>query len=204
MLLLNTAYFPPIQYFSKIARTEKVVLEAHENYLKQSYRNRCYIYGANGKLSLNIPIKKASGLKMPIRDVKIEYLTHWQKIHWKSIESAYQSSPFFEFYIDDLIPFFQNKHKFLFDFNLEIIQFLIEALELDSEITLSETYEKPGSFSGQDYRDIIHPKKDFNKFDPKFNPQEYTQVFSPKHGFIPNLSVLDLLLNTGPEAGMFL
>lgn len=204
MIFLNTAYFPPVQYFSKISETDILILEAHENYLKQSYRNRCYIHGANGKLSLNIPIKKASGNKMPIRDVEIEYLTHWQKIHWKSIESAYQSSPFFEFYMDDLLPFFQKKYKFLFDYNLEIIQFLIEALELDAEITLSETFEKPGSFSGQDYREMIHPKKDYQEIDPGFTAKEYTQVFSPKHGFIPNLSVLDLLLNTGPEAGAFL
>jgi hypothetical protein len=134
MILFSTAYFPPVQYFSKIADADELIIEAHENYLKQSYRNRCYIYGANGKLSLSIPIKKGPGLKTLIRDVEIEYIMPWQKVHWKSIESAYQSSPYFEFYVDDLLPFFHKKTKYLFDLNLSIIKFLVDALELDADV----------------------------------------------------------------------
>ncbi len=204
MILLSTAYLPPIQYFSKIAKSKNIVLEAHENYLKQSYRNRCYIYGANGKLSLNIPVKKGPGLKTPIRDVEIDYIMPWQKVHWKSIESAYKSSPFFEFFVDDLEPFYQKKTKFLFDYNQEILYFLMDSMESDVSLSLSESYTRQVENSGQDFRQAIHPKKDFRLFDLDFQAKEYTQVFSSKHGFIPNLSVLDLLLNMGPEAADFL
>ena len=203
MIVLNTAYFPPIQYFSKIAQSDSIVLEANENYLKQSYRNRCYIYGANGKLSLNIPIKKGTQLKTPIRDIEIEYVMPWQKTHWKSIESAYQSSPYFEFYVDELAPFFEKQHRFLFDLNLEIIEYLIEALDIETNIELSTEYISCNEFEVEDFREIIHPKKDI-ALDPHFTAKEYTQVFSDKHGFAPNLSVLDLLLNLGPEASGYL
>ncbi|MEA3443374.1 MAG: WbqC family protein [Bacteroidota bacterium] len=202
MVLLSTAYFPPVQFFSKIINADKIVLEANENYIKQSYRNRCYIYGTNGKLSLNIPVKKGSGLKTPIRDVEIEYVMPWQKVHWKSIESAYQSSPFFEFYIDDLLPFYQKKYKYLFDYNLEIFHFIIEALEIDIDISLSEKFITNKNITGSNFREIIHPKKDYRKYDQEFNPTEYIQVFSVKHGFIPNLSILDMLLNMGGEASL--
>ncbi|MEE4197148.1 MAG: WbqC family protein [Bacteroidales bacterium] len=199
--LLSTAYLPPVQYFSKLATYDEIWIEAHENYLKQTYRNRCVIYGANGKLALSIPVKKIS-TKTRIRDIAIDYDTNWQKMHWKSIESAYRSSAFFEFYADDLAPFYHTRYQFLFDFNHDLIMKLAEQLELTIDLSFTDRYYFPGDHPMDDYRGSIHPKQKVN--DQDFKVREYFQVFSEKYGFIPNLSILDLLFNTGPEAKEYL
>jgi hypothetical protein len=196
-VLLSTAYLPPVQYFSKLIKYDEIFIEAHGNFIKQTYRNRCNIYGANGILALSIPVKK-NNPKTKIKDIAIDYDTNWRKMHWKSIESAYRSSAFFEFYADYLAPFYHTKYQFLIDFNHDLMKMLAEQLEIDIHISYTKEYNFPEEFDFDDFRDVIHPKEKIN--DPDFKVKEYFQVFSDKHGFISNLSILDLLFNTGPEA----
>ena len=195
--ILSTAYFPPLQYFSKIVSNNRIVIESFENFSKQSYRNRCEILSANGKQTLTVPIEKALSSKQLIKDVKIDYRNNWQDIHLKSLQAAYLSSPFYEYYIDALIPFFEKKHKFLFDYNLLIIETLQNEIQINKKINFSKQYN--ANYNFPDFRNSIHPKRKFQIQDNNFNNIEYTQVFSEKHGFIKNLSILDLLFNEGPN-----
>ncbi len=195
-VILSSAYFPPIQYFSNILKVENIIIEQHENYSKQSYRNRCEILSPNGKQTLSIPVIKNSGSKLCIKDVKIDYKNDWQNIHLKSLQTAYLSSPFFEHYIDALMPFFEKEYDFLFDLNLEIIKTLLSELQIDKTINFSKEYKSEYNFP--DFRNSIHPKKKFQTED--FTTQNYTQVFFDKFDFEPNLSILDLLFNEGPNS----
>lgn len=201
LLILSTAYLPTISYLTMLANADNVFIETHENYIKQSYRNRCEIYGANGKLPLSVPIKKINSTKSNIRDILIDYSTSWQRLHWISIESAYRSSPFFEFYMDDFIGYYNKKFKFLFDFNMELITVILKALELDNNIKLTKEFIPDYNNETTDLRSIIHPKK---KADKQYPSESYIQVFIDKHGFIPNLSIIDLIFNEGPNAISFL
>lgn len=195
-VILSTAYLAPIQYYSKLLNYKDVFIELHENFIKQTYRNRCKIYTANGELSISIPIKKIA-TKTKIKDLLIDYDTNWTKVHWKSIESAYRSSPFFEFYQDDLRPFYINKYKYLIDFNLEIQNVILEHLDINVNVKLTEKYLHLPNHDCDDLRTLITPKR---KKSDSYNATEYTQVFMEKHGFIPNLSIMDLLFNEGPNA----
>ncbi len=198
--LLSTAYLPPVQYISKFLLYKKILIEQHENFSKQSYRNRCNIYGANGQQTLSIPVRKNNSVKIKITDVQIDYDTNWQKIHFKSIESAYRHSPFYEYYIDYFMPFFKQKHKYLFDFNTLILNKLLEILEIKTDISFTTGYITNHNSGVCDCRDSIHPKKRMQKPDNTFKNIKYQQVFSGKFGFLPNLSTLDLLFNEGPNA----
>lgn len=202
-ILLSTAYFAPIQYYSKLVQFPNVLIEQFENYSKQSYRNRCNIFGANGALALTVPVVKASSKKILTKDVRISYDTNWQKLHWKGIESAYQSSPFYEYYIDDLQRFFDKKWNFLLDLNLQIHDEIGSLIELDCDIKLTEDYIEDVS-QIVDLREGIHPKASKSIVDPSFVSKKYYQVFSDKQGFIENLSILDLLFNMGPDSLMYL
>ncbi len=197
-IIVPTLYFPPVSFFYLLNKTEKVFIEQYENYSKQSYRNRCEILSPNGKLTLSIPVKKKSGEKQLIKDIKIDYKNDWQKQHLKSIETAYFSSPFYEFYIDAFLTFFSKKYTFLFDYNYEILKTLLSELQIDKDIKFTSEYIKDYGLS--DYRAALHPKKKI----PKFNPKAYTQVFFDKFPFTPNLSILDLLFNEGPNFDNFL
>ena len=199
MQLLTTSYFPPIQYYSKIVKDENVLIEQYEHYGKQSFRNRCDIYGANGKLTLSVPVIKGARLKILTRDIRIEYVEDWRKVHFKGIESAYRKSPFYEYYIDDIEPLFSKKHKYLLDLNNDILEVVNEILEINPSIKMTEDYIKDTE-GMDDWREGIHPKKSRQKEDKSFVATPYTQVFSDKLGFEPNLSVLDLIFNLGPEA----
>ena len=198
-ILLSTACFPPVQYFSKLVQFEQVYLEHCENFIKQTYRNRYEILGANGAISLVVPVVKGRGRKIKIRDLRISYDTDWQRNHWRTIFSAYNSSPFFEFYQDDIQPFFEKPWEFLFDFNLQILETLCGLLEIDPNLVLTEDFEQvpEGTLN---FREAISPKKHRTENDPPFFPQPYTQVFHDKFGFVPNLSILDLLFNEGPNS----
>jgi len=199
MQLLTTSYFPPIQYYSKIVKDENVLIEQYEHYGKQSFRNRCDIYGANGKLTLSVPVIKGARLKILTRDIRIEYVEDWRKVHFKGIESAYRKSPFYEYYIDDIEPLFSKKHKYLLDLNNDILEVVNEILEINPSIKMTEDYIKDTE-GMDDWREGIHPKKSRQKEDKSFVATPYTQVFSDKLGFEPNLSILDLIFNLGPEA----
>jgi hypothetical protein len=196
-ILLSTAYLPPIQYISKFLLHKQVFLEKHENYQKQSYRNRCYIYGANGRQCLVIPVKKLKGEKTRITEVEIDNSKNWQQIHLKSIESAYRLSPFYEYYAEDFSNSFDRKAHYLFEFNLNLLQTILNQLEIKTPVSLTTIYEKK-SFDCQDMRQCIHPKEQLTIPDINFQPITYQQVFQERCGFIPNLSIIDLLFNEGP------
>jgi len=197
LVLLGTAYFAPIQYYSKLLNADKVYIEQFENFIKQTYRNRCVVLGGNGVIQLIVPVVKGRGPKILIKDLKISYDTDWQRNHWRTIFSAYSSSPFFEYYKDDIHPFFEIKHKFLLDFNLKIHETICELLEIENNTELTPDFEKvpEGTIN---LRESISPKIK-NQNELHFQPVAYTQVFSDKLGFVPNLSILDLLFNEGPN-----
>lgn len=202
-LLLNTAYFPPVQYLSKIKRYETVYIEKYEHYGKQSYRNRCEIMFANGIMSLTVPVVKATRTKVLTGEVEIDYAMNWQKIHFKSIESAYKNSPFYDYYIDDLIPYFKRKEKYLIDLNTKIINTIFNLLPLQCDMHFTEDYLKDTT-GYCDLRDCIHPKSSRKKEDTEFITRPYQQTFCDRYPFAPDLSILDLLFNVGPEATDYL
>ncbi|MCH7657304.1 MAG: WbqC family protein [Bacteroidetes bacterium] len=201
-IILSTAYLGPICYYSRFFLPYPVLIEKNENYLKQSYRNRCVIYGANGPLTLAVPVQRGSFHKTAINELEIDYVTDWQANHLRSIISSYKSAPFFEFYIDDLIPCYQQKIRYLIDYNTSLMKILLRHLEIKQGFSFTKSFIKQYPSKLLDFREKIHPKKTFR--DPFFKNLEYTQVFSPKHGFIPNLSILDLLFNLGPGSAELL
>ncbi len=203
-ILIESQYLPPIQFFSKLIQYPTVFIEQQEHYKKGSYRNRCEIATANGVLALSIPLQKGKNEQQPIRAVRIAYHEPWQRLHWESIRSAYGKAPFFEFYVDALKPFFHEPHEFLFDFNGALLQLLLQLLPLHPNLELTPRYEKQPPPEVLDFRDALSPKAHRKREDPDFQPQRYAQVFEEKHGFLPNLSILDLLFCTGPEAISFL
>jgi hypothetical protein len=201
-VLLSSAYLGPIQYFTKLISYPVIYIEYCESYLKQSYRNRTVIVTANGPLQLSLPVADGPRAKGPIRDLKLSYDQPWQQIHWRGISSAYNNSPFFEYYADDLAPFFhEKKWKFLFDFNAEIQTAILKAINLKVTIQYTTDYilqgEVPETLA--DFRYSIHPKHQKQDPDQHFHPTLYTQVFHEKWGFVPNLSIIDLLFNEGPQ-----
>lgn len=199
--LLATAYLGPVQYYSKLLHYPEIIIEQHENYPKQTYRNRCRILGGNGLLTLSIPVDKGSELKVKTKDVIITYAEDWQKMHWRTIISAYNNSPFFQYYEDDFAPFYQEQRwKYLIDFNLEIQEMVLDLLGISTEIKLSSDYYQEAAENILDLRETIHPKKQRQKPDLFFSPEPYTQVFEDKFAFQPNLSIIDLLFNEGPES----
>lgn len=195
-ICLTSAYLAPVEYYSALAKADAVFLEHCEFYEKQSYRNRCNIAGANGQLALTIPVEKSKGSRMLTRDVRISEHRDWQLQHWRSIESAYNSTPFFEYYKDDLLPFYEKDWAFLWDFNTEIQSKMIELLDLRVHIQLTKEYKVDFDENVLDARNSIHPKKETNIGSFK----TYYQVFEQRFGFIPNLSSIDLLFNMGNES----
>ncbi|WP_147679117.1 WbqC family protein [Algibacter pacificus] len=193
-ILIHPTYFPSIAHFVAIANADNLVFEMDDNFLKQTYRNRAYIYGANGKLTLNIPVIHSQKNRQKYRDVKIFNTENWQSLHWKSLLSAYRTSPFFEYYEDELQPLFEMKADFILDFNLKCFEIVSECLQLDINTSKTETYQKAPEGT-EDFRFLVNAKKELPQ-----NFEEYTQVFGNKHGYIPNLSILDLLFNEGPNA----
>ena len=158
-VLLSTAYFGPIHYFTKFLQY-KVIIEKHESYSKQSFRNRCVIYGANGPLTLVVPVINEHGKKTKINDVLIDYDTNWRIIHKRSIESAYRSAPFYEFYEDDIIQILDKKYKYLFDLNQLILETILKLIEIDSLFTFSGSFKRENdNMNVHDFRNSIHPKK---------------------------------------------
>lgn len=197
-IILHPTYFPNIAHFVAMVNAKHIVFEMDDNFLKQTFRNRCYIYGANGKLALNIPVIHTQKNRQKYIDVKIFNEDNWQSNHWKSLLSAYRTSPFFEYYEDELRPLFNIKKDFILDYNLTCFEVICECLQLNLQTSKSELYKKTVE-NTEDYRFLVNAKKDQA---PLFN--NYTQVFSDKHGFISNLSILDLLFNEGPNAQNYL
>ncbi len=200
---LASAYLAPVQYYSKLLHYPGVFIEKNDHYIKQTYRTRCDVAGANGKLTLSIPVDKGDSLKCLTKDIRISYAEDWQRMHWRSIVSAYRTSPFFDYYEDDFRPFFEIKFPFLFDFNEQFQSLILSLLNIDVKINYTDNYKTnflPGEI---DLREKIHPKKDYNE-DKNFKVVPYYQVFEQKNGFLPNLSIIDLLFNMGNEARLVL
>ena len=191
-VLLPISYLGPISYFAFILQAEEVHIESKEHFVKQSLRNRCSIYGANGSQTLTIPKERKSSDKTLITDINISNKENWQKSHWQSIVSAYNSSPFFEYYKDELQPFYTTDQSNLFDLNLQLTHKILQFLQEEIELNITEEYQH--NFDGTDLR---HHK--FISLQEK-----YEQVFSEKHDFTPHLSILDLLFNLGPETTSYL
>ena len=197
-VLLSSAYFAPVHFYARFLYHPKVYIEQYENFSKQTYRNRCVISGGNGPISLVVPVVKGRGPKILMKDIRISYDTEWQRNHWQTIVSAYNSSPYFEYYQDELEPFFQNRYSFLLEYNRKIHQTICNFMEVDDHSVFTEDFEKvpAGTIN---LREAISPKNKEEQ-DNAFQPLAYTQVFDEKFGFMKNLCVLDLLFNEGPNA----
>ena len=194
-ILLSTAYLPPVLYFAHIAKARTVYLEKKETYIKQTYRNRCEIYSANGKLRLSIPVIRVNGNHTKTNDILISHRENWPSEHWRALESAYNSSPYFLYYKDALVPYFNDRATSLFEYNTRLLNTILELLELYPEIRFTETYSQADD-DLVDLRNTISPDISVGKD----HFPEYQQVFSEKSGFLHNLSILDLLFNEGPGA----
>lgn len=198
-MLIHPAYFGPIIQYVGIVNAKNLTFELEDNYQKQTYRNRCFIYGANGKQLLTVPmVHVKTDAKQKTKDVRIDNSVPWQKLHSRALYTSYRSSPFFEFYIDDLLIIFEEKYTFLMDLNLTINSVLFDCMEFKRAIPVSQSYEfKPTT--RVDYRGLINAKSK-----EKYPLKKYIQVFDYKQGFIPNLSILDLLFNEGPNTLQYL
>lgn len=197
-IILHPTYFPSIASFVSIAKADNLTFEVCDNYQKQTYRNRMFIYGANGKIPLTVPVIYSQKNRQLYMDIKISEDTNWQDLHWKSIQSAYSSSPFFEFYQDDFQPLFCKKYQYLLDFNFSCLEIVYDSLELPFEFETTKLYQ-PNITDLLDYRFLVENRKEQEQ-----PLKSYVQVFDDKHGFIPNLSILDLIFNEGPNAMMYL
>ncbi len=195
MIILSSAYLGPIEYFSLLKKNEDSLIEHHEHFIKQTYRSRCEIYSPNGLHTLSIPLVKRNH-RQSMKDIQISYDYDWRTIHWRTLESSYKRSPFFEYYEDDLYPFFhQEKYKYLIELNQALQEQVLLLLKLKTSYSFTKSYkaEYPNLV---DLRNVIIPKSEEHTYQPK----KYTQVFETRHGFLPNLSIVDLLFNEGPRA----
>ena len=195
-LLFGSVYAGNIDYYSALCKASKITIDSNEHFEKQSYRNRCVIAGANGRLNLIVPVKRKIG-KNKLKEVRVDNSQNWRKLHWKSLESAYRTSPYFEYFEHDFYPIYmENKYDFLLDLNKDIQGVILKNLQIEVPIIYSSSYidNVDGCI---DLRNDIHPKKSPSKF---YNSPIYTQVFQDKMNHIPNLSILDLLFNEGPMA----
>lgn len=208
--LLSTAYFPPIAYFAAIANSSQVIIEAEEMYQKQSYRTRCHIPSGNGLLVLTIPAMRVDGVhKSPLKEVRIDYSKPWLIQHKRALEAAYRSSPFFEYYQDDLFAILDKKESYLLDLNTALTRKIMELIGLKDTLRFSETFLTPQEAaqtpSVKDWREKIHPKYKGETLLQEYHIEKpYYQVFTNKQGFISNLSIIDLLCNEGPNSISFL
>ncbi len=191
-ILLSTAYLGPVSYYRAMAHADEIQVEQCDHYHKQTYRNRCRIMTGNGVMELSVPVLK-SGNKTAVRDLKIAYVESWQQVHWRAIASAYNSSPFFEYYRDDFEPFFTKKTEYLIDFNMGLMEVVDGLVGIKTPISLTEEY-LPSPVGMKDLREVFSPKQ------PDGSEVAYYQVFDQKYGFVPDLSILDLLFNMGPES----
>lgn len=211
--LLQTTYFGPVQWYQKLYHYDHCLIEQYDSYQKQTYRNRCVIATANGLQALTVPVEHNANSQMlianssQVKDLRISDHNQWRKVHWNALQSAYSESPFFEYYVDDIRPFFEHKYDFLIDFNEAIRQKICELIDIHPHIEYTTEYVKPTANSQQpiafsDFREVIHAKHP--QPDADFEAKPYWQVFQHRYGFQPNLSILDLLFCMGPESVFYL
>ena len=202
--LLQTTYFGPIQWYQKLYRYDHCLIEQYDSFQKQTYRNRCVIATANGVQALTVPVEHSDD-KVLTKDLRISDHNQWRRVHWNALQSAYSESPFFEYYADDLHPFFEKKYEFLLDFNEAIRQKVCELIDIHPNVEYTSEYTSDIQHQTSDitdFREVINAKHP--QPDAEFNAKTYWQVFQHKHGFLPNLSILDLLFNMGPESIFYL
>jgi hypothetical protein len=188
-------YLPPVEYFVKL-NTHKpgILIEREEHFPKQTYRNRANIYSADGVLALTVPVVKGSKTHTKVKDVKISYDFEWQRLHWLSLQACYRRSAYFEYYEDEFAIFYEKKYPYLFDYNEQLLQFILKSIKLKADTKYTETYETEYPLL-DDYRNTMSPKKEVD-----FNQKPYFQVFEDRKGFQKNLSIIDLLFNQGPNS----
>ena len=196
-ILLATAYLPPVEYFAHIIKAEEVFIERKENYLKQSYRNRCYILSANGPQLLTVPVYLGSFHKTPVKEIRIDYSKRWQQIHLGALSSSYKSSPFFIYYFEIIEKIILSDYEFLLDLNMDLLKAILKMLKIETRIFYTTDFKLVGTMES-DFRYKINPKKESG-----YCPKKYTQVFTGKKGFIPGLSIVDLVFNMGPESASY-
>ena len=214
-MLLSTAFFPPVSWFAAAAKDWgrvvvtnpssfcDVYLEAHENFQKQSYRNRCIIASANGPEAISVPVVHDGDIfHTPITEIRVDYKDQWVKKAWRAIESAYSTSAYFEYYKDDIYAILSSGSPTLWDLNLRIIEFFIQKIRLGIHIVPTESYASAGN--ALDYRNVIHPKRQNTILKDLDMEKPYFQVFTGKYGFQSDLSVMDLLFNEGPQSLLYL
>lgn len=199
-VFLSSAYLAPVEYYTKLSAYDKAFIEQHDHYTKQTYRNRCAIAAPDGELTLSIPTVKPTTLKCLLRDIRVSDHGNWRHLHWNAIGSAYNHTPFFEYYRDDFHPFYEKKYEFLVDFNEELCRLVCSLIDIQPDMARTTEYRTEFAPDEEDFRERIHPKKDFTVEDAEFSPQVYYQVFQERLGFLPNLSIIDLLFNMGPES----
>lgn len=192
-------YLPPVSYFTALKENDfKFSIEKYEHFVKQTYRNRASIASPDGVLDLMVPVVKGSKFKTPVKDVKISYDAKWQRLHWLSMQTCYRSSAYFEFYEDGLAPFYHQKFDFLFDFNVELFTWILKQLKQNQPLAYTSEYEieipKELDYRANFNKNAVHLA----------NAKNYFQVFSDRNDFIPNLSIVDLLFNQGPQAKLYL
>lgn len=196
-IYLSSAYLAPVEYYARLYSCEKAYIEQHDHYIKQTYRNRCVIAATDGPLTLSIPTEKPSSPKCAMKDIRISDHGNWRHLHLNALESAYRNSPFYEYYEDDFKPFYEQKHEFLFDFNEALQSLVCELIDLHPHTERTSEYKLNFESNEVDFRESIHPKKESTE---GFKATPYYQVFEARHGFLPNLSIVDLLFNMGPES----
>ena len=196
-IIVSTSYLPTIGYISALLKAREIVIELDETYIKQTCRNHANIYGPNGIQTISIPVNKPGGNHTKTRDIRISYALPWHKTHWRAIEAAYNNSPFFLYYEHYFIPFFEKEYEFLVDLNSEILETLFRLLQVSKEIRFTGTYIKKPEGMRDLRRELT--AKHVTAICPL-----YTQTFAEKHGFISNLSIIDLLFNVGPETTEYL
>ncbi|WP_025604164.1 WbqC family protein [Pontibacter actiniarum] len=199
ILLTETQYNPPVAFFWHAIRSESIQIEAHENYIKQSYRNRCHVLTAQGVQPLSIPVRHGnSKIKTPVTEIEIDYSQKWQLVHWRTIQAAYGRAPYFEFYSDYIKAIYERQPKYLFELNVELLKLYLKLLKLSRPLNFTEVYQTEAPANVLDLRNRIHPKI----YPDNLHVKPYTQVFGKQ--FAPELSIIDLLFTQGPASLSYL
>jgi hypothetical protein len=197
-LLISSAYLPPAEYFSLIMNADNILVEREENYVKQTYRNRCCILSSNGIQTLTVPVYLGSFHKTPVKEIRIDYSKRWQQVHLRALTASYGSSPFYEFYFEIFERIILDNHEHLMDLNSNLMDAAMKIIGLEIAVDFTESFVTVGKIDN-DFRFAVTPKKR-----SIFTPKEYTQVFKHNNQFTGGLSIIDLIFNMGPETVNYL